>query len=585
VSYPIDSGPNSPLSDISRVDVPGAGSGADLQRGADRFVQGLLAIVQGLVADVPIVGDIVEALTGVEDGDYTDLGTFASLLFGRDVSLASRVSKIENKIAIGAQYFDDFNRGDNDAVLGEGWTQGGNGQVLGIHDQAAQLKRDPLPDDGVRYAICPQVASADTVTVSAVIHPKGTPPAPRTSLFLRANAALTEFVYVNLFGGKCYLGRGTRSGNSWSFTDWKSNLTRSYSNSSTIEFKAEGTHYQLVIDGVLILDHTDVSGYPVDSSHRTVGFSLQTWTAILAVPQFSGGLASFALRSAVELEAVAVAQSTAAAAQTTATAANTTANTANEAATGLTATASDHENRITILEAGDQIAEFNSSGTWIKPASMRGHVSIALAGGGGGRKGPPAIGSPELPCGGGQGGYAEAYTVDASMPASVAVTIGAGGLGATADNTNGGSGSPTVIAGIVTAGAGLGGTASTPIAGTGTHPEWQANGGRGAFNANPATPGGNGYLAAGGAAGANGGNGAPGGNGVDCPPGSIGPGGGGGGGGYATGLFANGGRGGNGGFPSGGAGAGGRFANGGFVGNGGNGGNGRGFILSSARRA
>jgi hypothetical protein len=216
---------------------------------------------------------------------------------------------------------------------------------------------------------------------------------------------------------------------------------------------------------------------------------------------------------------------------------------------------------------------------------MRGHVSIALGGGGGGRKGPPAIGSPELPCGGGQGGYAEAYTVDASMPASVAVTIGAGGLGATADNTNGGSGSPTVIAGIVTAGAGLGGTASTPIAGTGTHPEWQANGGRGAFNANPATPGGNGYLAAGGAAGANGGNGAPGGNGVDCPPGSIGPGGGGGGGGYATGLFANGGRGGNGGFPSGGAGAGGRFANGGFVGNGGNGGNGRGFILSSARRA
>lgn len=565
MSYPIDSGPNSPLSDISRVDVPGAGSGADLQCGADRFVQGLLAIVQGLVADVPIVGDIVEALTGVEDGDYTDLGTFASLLFGRDVSLASRVSKIENKIAIGAQYFDDFNRGDNDAALGEGWTQGGNGQVLGIHDQAAQLKRDPLPDDGVRYAICPQVASADTVTVSAVIHPKGTPPAPRTSLFLRANAALTEFVYVNLFGGKCYLGRGTRSGNSWSFTDWKSDLTRSYSNSSTIEFKAEGTHYRLVIDGVLILDHTDVSGYPVDASHRTVGFSLQTWTAILAVPQFSGGLASFALRSAVELEAVAVAQSTAAAAQTTATAANTTAETANTTANNAATVAGNLDARVTALENGGTRTVYTSNASWSNPGA--GRVGVAVINGGqGGQSNNQGSGNR---LGGAHGGYVFREFNCADLTSTVAITVGAGG--ATSFGTGGVSSFGAYLVGIsgapgsILTSQGAVASASTP-----------GVGGQGATgNADTATNGGSSALATGGARGTKSVTGSAG---QSVSTGSVVPcgGGGGGGGGGNADAFGQPGDGGAGGAPGGGGGGAGAhgglnptaFASGGIGGNG-----------------
>lgn len=284
------------------------------------------------ITELPVLGDIVEALTGVEDGDYSDIGSFVALLFGRDSALASRVSKIEGKIAVGAEFFDDFNRGDSGSAIGNGFTQGGSGQGMGIHDQAVQLVRDPLPASGRRYAICPQVTSGDDVTVAAVIHPRGTPPAPATSLFCRANATLTEFIFVNLFGGKCYLGRGTRSGNTWNFSDWKSDLNRSYSNSSTVELKADGTHYQVVIDGVLILDHNDVSGYPVDVSHRHTGFAMETWTAILAVPQFSGGLASYAVRSSTELNAVATAQLTAGNAATTATNAQTTAQNAQTAA-------------------------------------------------------------------------------------------------------------------------------------------------------------------------------------------------------------------------------------------------------------
>ncbi len=287
-----------------------------------------------------ITGSIIESITGIPSSDVANLSDFANLLMGRDVSLASRVSRIENKIAVGAEFYDDFNRGDNAGALGLGWIQGGSGQTLGIDDQAAQLKRDVLPSDGRRYAICPWTGTqSDDVTVSAVIHPRGTPTQPATSLFLRSNTGLTEFVYVNLFGGRCAMGRGTRNGNTWNFTQWTSNTAKSYSNSATVEFKAIGNKYQLVIDNVLVMEHDDISGYPIDSAHRSSGFAMQTWTAILQVPQYSGGIASFAVRSSVELSAVAQAQQTAQQANSTAQQANTTAQQAQEASAGVRETA------------------------------------------------------------------------------------------------------------------------------------------------------------------------------------------------------------------------------------------------------
>ena len=144
------------------------------------------------------LSEIIEALTGVEDGDSGDVGSFANLLLGRDESLASRVARIENKIALGAEFFDDFNRGDNDTVIGNGWSQGGDGQGLGIHDQAVQIKRDLLPDDGTRYAICPQVADGDNFTVAAVIHPAGVAANPETVLYARANTGFTAGVCVRM---------------------------------------------------------------------------------------------------------------------------------------------------------------------------------------------------------------------------------------------------------------------------------------------------------------------------------------------------------------------------------------------------
>lgn len=266
--------------------------------------EGTLGMVQAFVDDVPIVGDLVEAFTGVEDGDYTDLGSFVGLLLQRDAAIASRVQAIENKLAVGSEYFDNFKRGDNDSVLGSpdpatvaAWVQFGDGQALGIHDQAAQMVRDPFPDDGIRYARCPFLATSSNYSIGVVIHPKGTPTQPATSLYGRCNADMTEGVYVDFFGNRCRIGRFTRSGLSVTRSQWGPESVRTYSNSSTPQLRMIGSRYQVIIDDIVVLDHTDTSGYPIDMSHITSGFSVQCWTAILAVPQFSGGLAAFAVRN------------------------------------------------------------------------------------------------------------------------------------------------------------------------------------------------------------------------------------------------------------------------------------------------
>lgn len=249
-------------------------------------------------------------------------------------------------------------------------------------------------------------------------------------------------------------------------------------------------------------------------------------------------------------------------------------------------TLTNHENRITILESGEIIYEFELNDTWTKPAGMNHHRLIAIAGGGGGGKAPGASGG-NAKYGGGQGGYAETTLTDAACPASIDVILGGGGAGATADNANGSTGGNTVLrnsatlAALLTAGGALGGRSTPASAGTGTHPEWNAKGGQGFPDPDdgevPAQPGTNGYLCTGGAAGT--GSGGSGGTGGDCPPGNIGPGAGGGGGNSA--VPGTGGKGGNGGYPGGGAGSGGGWGFAGVSGNGGNAGQGKAWIISS----
>ena len=269
---------------------------------------GINGVISGLGAQDGILGEaigtIYEVFTGVENGDGNDLASWVNILLGKNSSIASRVARIEGKIATGAEFFDDFNRGDSASSLGKGWVQGGTGQAMGIYDQAAQSKRDILPTEGRRWARCPTVSTSDDMTVAAVIHPLGTPPKPATTLFTRCNEDMTNGIYVHFYGKRTILGKFTRSGNSFNFVQWATSTAKPYSNSSTVELQVTANKYTVAVDGQATIEYLDVSGTQMGGNFRTAGFALEVATDFFAFPEYSGGLASFALRSSVEFLAV-----------------------------------------------------------------------------------------------------------------------------------------------------------------------------------------------------------------------------------------------------------------------------------------
>lgn len=258
---------------------------------------------------------------------------------------------------------------------------------------------------------------------------------------------------------------------------------------------------------------------------------------------------------------------------------------ADAAVAGLEPVAIDHENRITFLESGNQIAEFPSNGTWARPADKNYHKPILIGGAGGGCGGCTGGAAPRG-YGGGPGGWSEQVFTSAELSATVAITIGVGGLGGERRSGNfpdyGENGTATSFGSYLSAGGGEGGTNNTPpLPGTGTRTDHQPFGGRGAGTSGNGEPGQNGYLSTGGAGGT--GNGGRGADGVSPPAGQRGNGSGGGGGAANTGAGGDC-KGGDGGYPGGAGGAGG----GAFPwfgpeqgGEGGKGANGHAWVISS----
>lgn len=254
---------------------------------------------------LPFIGDIVKVFTGLTDGTMDDLSDWVGGWNRVHASNAGKITQIENLLASGATFSDDFNRDDNLAganPLGSNWVQGGAGQALGIIDNAARIDNPLVPVgvvSGRRYAICQTVPLTNDVVVSTVVNPKGVAQGAMTTIILRSNAAMTEFVYVNIYGKSCYLGRGTRSGTTWTFGvggEWDSNTIKGVTEGATVDSLAVGTSYEIRVNGEVLLNYTDTAGaHPVDSTHRHVGFASETKMVAL-LPQYSWGLAAFAHR-------------------------------------------------------------------------------------------------------------------------------------------------------------------------------------------------------------------------------------------------------------------------------------------------
>lgn len=133
-----------------------------------------------------------------------------------------------------------------------------------------------------------------------------------------------------------------------------------------------------------------------------------------------------------------------------------------------------------VLAAGDRaiapgemnIQVFAVTGTWNKPAGLRGAwVRVLGGGGGGGGVDETATGTAEAGYGG-AGGYSEKWYTSAQLSSTESVTIGAAGAGGAAGNNVGLAGGTSIFKGITCTGGqgglGAGNTTGTQFIGGGT---------------------------------------------------------------------------------------------------------------------
>ena len=278
------------------------GGGTGLEFGLD----GLVPVVQKLIGNIPILADLIEILSGIEDGNVNDVGTFINRLleniFGGFGNANRVLLELQAKLSEGATFHDTFDR-PNSPTLGNGWIQGGNGSELQIIDNAARINGPASYGEGRRYAICPKKADQNDMAVSVGVNNKGVAQGACTTIILHSNANMTEFVYANLFLARFYIGRGTRSGNNWTFNDWKSSVDQKrLTEGGMVEFTAKNNTYKLSCNGSTLVEHNDTSDFPRDENHRHSGFVQQT--TIFVLPAFSWGIVAYTMRSQVVLTPV-----------------------------------------------------------------------------------------------------------------------------------------------------------------------------------------------------------------------------------------------------------------------------------------
>lgn len=244
-----------------------------------------------MVEDIPIIGDIVG---------------FVASLFGNSSASNARIARLETIVSKGSSGYDDFNRSDTGSALGRGpqmpadWVQGGDGEQLRISGRAARLVEGSLaPSQGRRWARYPQPASSSTMTADTICDDKNIDTSACTTLIVCANEAFTEGVYANVFGTGVYLGKFTRSGTTWSFTDFPggSNPVYKIGTAERIELRASGSGlYQLVVENSVVVEAEDTS-FPIDAAHRYCGFAIQMVIPFPFNYQYGWGLSAFSMKS------------------------------------------------------------------------------------------------------------------------------------------------------------------------------------------------------------------------------------------------------------------------------------------------
>lgn len=526
--------------------------------------------------DVPVLGDLIEIFTGIEDGDINDLASWVGNLFDEDGAIGIVINVIEDILSFitgfvpGAGNAKEklagvINRIDETAVSAA--SKINFTEIYNFETEDVRAKYPPNTASGFAYLNDDTIASSGEWVLRVQ---------PVAGYAANASTLLSPLVEV-ASGENLYI-------------EWKQ---RKFGNPN---FRVTIFMFFYDADGAFLSYANDLAVPPLAAEVDEwetyaaqvvppIGATKADVRAVLfenagIIPNADSGW----YVDDVVAGRVAMQSSIRGLQEDMATATNI-ANAANAAVAGQSGVVEDHENRITYLESGTQVAEFELDDDWLKPSSMAYHKVILVGGGGGGCGGPATAPAPRA-YGGGPGGWAEDTFTNAELPSIVEILLGVGGIGGARRSGNtpfyGVSGTRTEFGTYLEAGGGAGASNNAPpLAGSGTRTDFQPFGGRGGGVNGSGDPGQNGYLCTGGAAGT--GNGGWGGPGAEPPPGQYGPGSGGGGGAGNAGGGGDG-NGGAGGYPGGGGGGGGSAMN--WIGPeqggaGGKGANGKAWVVSS----
>ncbi|MGF7122716.1 MULTISPECIES: hypothetical protein [unclassified Rhodococcus (in: high G+C Gram-positive bacteria)] len=207
------------------------------------------------------------------------------------VDLAELVANQSGQTTGGTAFSDAFSR----AELGLDYTTFKTGPVadLVVIDGQVQLNRVGDKNTGDVVALSKTVTGTDDQRVSVVVGRIQEAYSAAARIVVRSATDLSTFVYVHVYRDKVFIGRGTRSGNTTVYNNWKPPVSTAVNTGDTVTVEAVGRNYKVLVNGVLVTGHTDRATdvppeSPIGANNRSFGFGCQYyWTGLFGFFSFA----------------------------------------------------------------------------------------------------------------------------------------------------------------------------------------------------------------------------------------------------------------------------------------------------------
>ncbi|QCQ89992.1 hypothetical protein [Rhodococcus sp. SGAir0479] len=207
------------------------------------------------------------------------------------VDLAELVAVRSGQSSGGTAFSDAFSRTE----LGLDYTTFKTGPVadLVVVDGQVQLNRVGDKNTGNVVALSKTVTGADDQRVSVVVGRMQEAYNAAAQIVVRSAADLSTFVYARIYRDSIHLGWGTRSGGTTVYNNWRPPVSTAVNTGDTVTIEAVGRTYKVLVNGVLVIGHTDgdtadAPQSPIGANNRSFGFGCQYyWNGLFGYFSFA----------------------------------------------------------------------------------------------------------------------------------------------------------------------------------------------------------------------------------------------------------------------------------------------------------